>query len=355
MSISAIIVGFSLVFLLSLSLALLLFIILRRIYLRARDRTMNAIGEKLEADILKAMSAPDNRKAIKVAKRYADVPRVLTRVLVDYVKTISGPERERLKLIYGRALKDRLLQDIRSRFTHIRLRAIRPFVMFADEADFPQIMRMIQDKPPIRLAVIDALSSIPHPFVISRLFEAFAESSATDLRAFMNVMYSLGKRIESQMRPYLTESLPGPKLEILIELAGALPLPGLYDRILLFSGHPEKEVRIRVARALGRLNILTQPVKDTLIRLAEDEAWEVQAQALKGLGKLRVSTAITTLYHSLFSPHWHCRRNAGFALANMGDNGIRQLQKAAAQTEDRYAGDMARMVLDEMDFEPAAG
>jgi hypothetical protein len=355
MSISAIIVGYSLVFLLALSLTILLFIVLRRIYLRARDRKMNAITEKLETEILKSMSAPDDRKAIKVAKKYTDVPKVLTRVLVNYVKTISGPERERLKLIYNRTLKDRLLQDIRSRFIHIRLRAIRPFVMFADEADFPQIVRMIQDKPPIRLAVIDALSSIPHPFVISRLFEAFAESSATDLRAFMNVMYSLGKRIEDQMRPYLTKSMPGPKLEILIELAGALPLPGLYDRILLFAGHPEKEVRIRVARALGRLNILAQPVKDTLIRLAADEAWEVQAQALKSLGKLRISSALDSLHNALFSPHWHCRRNAGFALANMGDKGIRQLKKAAAQTEDRYAGDMARMVLEEMEFEQEAG
>jgi hypothetical protein len=355
MSVPLIIAGYSLLFLLGFSLSVFLFIVIRRIHLRIRSRRMEAVSEAMETDILTAMSAPDEKKALKAAERYADFPKVMIRVLVDYLKTISGPERERLKLIYHHALRDHVLGLIRSRFTHRRLRAIRPFVLFADEADFPLIMALIRDKPPIRLAVIDALSSIPHPFVISRLLQAFSESSEQDLRAYMNVMYSLGKRIEQPVRRHMTADLPAPKLEILIELSGALPLPGLYDRVLEFSDHPDKEVRIRVARALGRMSIPVKAVSDTLTRLAGDEAWEVQAQAFKSLGRLRILRALDILYGGLFSPHWHCRRNAGYALANLGEKGLRRLQEAAAQPGDRYAADMARMVMEETRLPQSAG
>ncbi len=350
MSTSLILIGFSLIFLLLFSLSIILFIVGRRIAHRVRDKKIKSISEKMEAEILTAMSRSDDSQALKVAKKYANYPRLLTEILVEYATAISGLERRRLKLIYDRALKSRLLRDLRSRFTHVRLKAIRPYVMFSDEQDYAQILNLIQDKPAIRLAVIDALATAPHPLVIARLFQAYAESPEADLRAYMNVMFSLGKKIEEQVDFYLKKSLSGPKLAILIEMTGALPLPRLYSQVLVFSNHEDKEVRIRVARSLGRMATLVKPINDVLLRLAQDEAWEVQAQALKSLGRLHVPGSLEVLTKALFSPHWHCRRNAGLALAGMGERGIRLLQKIVKQTEDPYAADMASMILNEMAF-----
>ena len=350
MSISLIIVGYSLGFLLIFALIIFLFIITRRIVLRSRDRTREALSEKLETDVLLAMSAPDEVVARKVADTYSPNPRILTRVVVDYAMTISGPERDRLKLIYDLALKVRLLKDIRSRLTHVRLRAIRPFIQFVDEEDFPLLLTLMQGNPAVRLAVIDALSDISHPVLIEWIFQTFAETPEPDLRASMNLMYSLGRKIENHIGPYLNDTMSGPKLGALIEMVGAIPLPSLYDSILEFAEHPDMEVRIRVARALGRLNILVKPVTRALAGLAKDEAWEVQAQALKSLGRLHVTTALETLRKAMLSPHWHCRRNAGFALASMGDAGLKHLKEIAAQRADKYAADMARMVLEETAF-----
>jgi HEAT repeat protein len=350
MSISLIIVGYSLVFLLIFALSIFIFIIVRRVVLRAREHKLDAISERMETDILLAMSAPDEGIARKVAETHSGYPRILTRVVVDYAKTISGPERDRLKLIYDLVLKANLLRDINSRFTHVRLRAIRPFILFVDEEDFPRLLTLMQGNPAIRLAVIDALSDISHPVLIEWIFQTFAETPQPDLRAAMNLMYSLGRKIENYIRPHLNNSMSGPKLGALIEMVGAIPLPSMYDRILEFAEHPDIEVRIRVARALGRLNILVKPVTSALSRLTKDEAWEVQAQALKSLGRLHLTTAIETLRRGMFSPHWHCRRNAGFALASLGDTGLKHLKEIAAQRADRYAADMARMVLEETAF-----
>jgi HEAT repeat protein len=355
MNISLIIVGYSLAFLLVFALSIFVFIIVRRIVHRSRDRKKEALSEKLESDILLAMSAPDEAVARKTAETYRGVPRILTRVVVDYAMTISGPERDRLKLIYDLALKSRLLKDIHSRFTHVRLRAIRPFILFVDEEDFPLLLSLMQGNPAIRLAVIDALSDVSHPVLIEWIFRTFAENPEPDLRASMNLMYSLGRKIENHIRPYLNDTMSGPKLGALIEMVGAIPLPGLHDRILAFVEHPEMEVRIRVARAFGRLNTMTRPVTRALAKLSKDEAWEVQAQAYKSLGRLHVTTALGTLRKGMFSPHWHCRRNAGIALANLGDAGLKHLKEVAEQRADKYASDMARMVLEETAFFQPSG
>ena len=80
--------------------------------------------------------------------------------------------------------------------------------------------------------------------------------------------------------------------------------------------------------------------------LAADASWEVQAQALRSLGHLQDWQTIPILVKGLFSPHWHVRYNAGYGLAAFGLVGILQLQEISRQKEDRFAADMAAMVLD---------
>ena len=84
----------------------------------------------------------------------------------------------------------------------------------------------------------------------------------------------------------------------------------------------------------------------TLTALAADPSWEVQAQALRSLGSLQDWQTVPILVKALFSPHWHVRYNAGYGLAAFGLVGILQLQEVSRQKEDRYAADMAAMVLD---------
>jgi hypothetical protein len=355
MEIRLTLVVYGLIVLLILIFALLLFIVQRRVIRLVQSRKMDVLSERLETDILLALSAEDDGKALQVAAEYKDHPAVLMRALTEYMVTISGVQQERLKLIYEKALKKSLLRDIKSRFTHIRLRAIRPFVLFADGGDFPLIRKLIHDKPPIRLAVIDGLSSIPRPEVITQLFQAFLECSESDLRAYMNVMHGIGRRIDRHVQDYLNMPLSIPKLGMLIEMVGAIPLPRLYDSLLKHANHPDKEIRIRVARSLGSLNILPRGVKKTLSTLAGDAAWEVQAQAFKSLGRLRITPALKILQDGLSSPHWHCRRNAAQALAVMGEAGIDRLRKTAAKSDDLFAMDMARMVLEETAISQAPG
>ena len=127
-------------------------------------------------------------------------------------------------------------------------------------------------------------------------------------------------------------------------MAGRLRLRGLYPEVVGFARHPDKELRIRSARALGHL--LVPASAWTLCALAADPDWAVQAQAVRSLGALQEWNTLPILAKAIFSPNWHVRYNAGYGLADFGPVGVLQLQEISRQKQDRFAADMAAMVLD---------
>jgi HEAT repeat protein len=178
------------------------------------------------------------------------------------------------------------------------------------------------------------------------IFDLFERDPEPNFYAYSNVLNSLGQRIEPFLRASLRKPLPADRHALLIEMAGRLLLRGLYPDIVRFAASPDKELRIRAARTLGRL--LVPGSARVLSGLAADPAWEVQAQAIRSLGSLQDWRTIPLLVKALFSPTWHVRYNAGYGLAAFGIVGVLQLQEVSRQKEDRFAADMAAMVLDSL-------
>ncbi len=349
MNISLIIVTYSLLFLVSFSLLLFLYLIVRRIVVQQQEKRFQELYTKIENDILKILTFPEQNIAEDVAKKYKSHPHALTRVLINYIEQIEGLSKEQLQKVFNLALKEKCLKDIHSKRQIKRLKATHLFVIFSDPSEKEHIVKLLNDKPIVKLVAINALSRIPTSETLEYIFQSFVNDSIANARAYINIMFGLGEKIKSHVQKYLRESLSIEKLGLLIELVGAVPLRSLYQDILPFAGHPNKEIRIKVARALGKMRI--PATLEILTRLTEDKAWEVNAQALKSLGKLGDAAAAEVLTKALFSPFWHVRFNAGHGLASLGSSGIKQLKKIQRQKKDRYAADMATMVLDEMVFE----
>jgi hypothetical protein len=218
--------------------------------------------------------------------------------------------------------------------------------VFSDPSEAVHIMRLLNDKPLVRLVSVQALSRIRSPHAISFIFQAFEQDSNPNARTYINIMYTLRDKIEHPVKICLKKSLSLEKLGMLIELVGVIPLRSLYRDIIPFAQHPEKEVRTKVARALGKMQIPAS--YDILARLSQDNAWIVRAQAIKSLGNLKDLRALDILTEALFSPFWHVRYNAGHSLASLGLPGIKRLRTVSRQKKDQYASDMAVMVMDEI-------
>lgn len=345
MNTSLIIITYSLAFLFSFSLALFMYLILRRVIIQHHEALFQERYQKIESEVLKLITSPQKNLALEIAKRYKSYPQVMTKVLFDYIEQIKGEAKDHLKKIFDHALKEKCLKDIYSRRLVRRLKTTHLFVVFSDDSEAPHILKLLNDKPIVKLVAINALSRIPSSRTLSFIFQAFENDSISNARSYINIMYGLGDKIEAQVKRYLRMPLSEEKLGLLIELVGAIPLRSLYQDILFFADHPEKEIRIKVARALGHMRIPTS--LDILFKLADDEAWEVSAQAMKSLGKLGDVQAKEVLSEGMFSPFWHVRFNAGHGLAKLGETGFNQLQKVKKQKKDRYASEMATMVLNE--------
>jgi hypothetical protein len=343
MSSVLIITAYGFFFLLLFSLSLFIFIILRRVVSRHQEEHHRRVYRLIEKEVLDVISSIEPERPLQVAYKYRSHLAVLTEVLLDYGNLLLGDAKKQLSIIFRQDLKDRCLRNLSSRRTIKRLKSARLFIVFFEPTESEYLFKLLNDKPIVKLAAITALSHLPSQETLHLVFKAFEHDEGTAVISYFNIMFGLGDRIEMQVKFYLKKPLPRDKLLLLIELVGAIPLRTLYEDIVVFADHSDKEVRIRVARALGKL--LIPDSVNTLVTLAADQAWEVKAQALKSLGRLKNPDTLDILTQSLFSPHWYVRYNAGYGLAVMGERGFRRLKEVATQDKDQYARDMSAMVL----------
>jgi hypothetical protein len=340
-----IIVLYSFFYLLLMSASLFLFIFFRRLVIERREKKDRVHYEAMEEDLLEVLTAPDpGRAAFDFASKHRLRPRVLTNLLVSYRETLAGRALEPLKVIFERTIRSRCLRELKSRWLAIRLQNVRLFVDFSRPEEAIHLVKLLHDKPVVRLAALNALAGIASQETLSYIFDLFESDPEPNLYVYSNIFFGLGQRTEPFIRASLRKPLPPEKLGLFVEMAGRLFLHGLYPDVVGFARHADKELRIRTARTLGRM-LVPGSVK-VLTALAADPAWEVQAQAVRSLGGLQNWKTLPILAKALFSPIWHVRYNAGYGLAAFGLVGVLQLQEISRQKEDRYAADMAAMVLD---------
>lgn len=340
-----IIVVYSFVYLLLLSGSLFLYILVRRLLIESRERKDRRAYQAMEADLLEVLAAADAVGAAReFARRHRCRPRVLKQVLVTYREALVGRALEPLKVIFEHTIRKRCLRELRSPWLSTRLQNVRLFVDFSRPEEIVHLVELLNDKPIVRLAALNALTGIASRDTLSIIFALFESEPRPNLYAYSNIFYTLGQRIEPFVRASLARPLSAGKLGLLVDMSGRLILRGLYPEVVRFAAHPDKELRTRTARALGRL--LVPASFRALSALAADPEPEVQAQAVRSLGSLRDWKALPLLAKAICSPSWSVRYNAGYALAAFGPVGVLRLQGISRQKEDPFAADMAAMVLE---------
>jgi hypothetical protein len=341
----SIIVLYSFAYLLLMSGSLFLFIFARRLLVESRERKDLLVFQEMERELLEVLTSPSpSRAAFEFARKHRSRSRVLKRLLVAYREALFGRALEPLKIIFERTIRHRCLRELKSPWLATRLQNVRLFVDFSRPEEAVHLVKLLQDKPIVRLAALNALTGIASRDTMSVIFDLFERDPEPNFYAYSNVFNSLGQRIEPFLRSSLRKPLPPEKHALLIEMAGRLLLRGLYAEVIRFAGSADKELRIRTARTLGKL--VVPAAARTLGALAADPHWEVQAQAIRSLGNLQDWRTLPILVKALFSPNWHVRYNAGYGLAAFGLVGVLQLQEISRQKDDRFAADMAAMVLD---------
>jgi HEAT repeat protein len=109
--------------------------------------------------------------------------------------------------------------------------------------------------------------------------------------------------------------------------------------------HPEPELRVNAARALGLVG--GPQVLAALSERTLDPVWQVRSAAAQALGRIGDAQAIPMLAGRLIDVAWWVRFNAAEALFRLGYSGRERLLETLAVHEDRFARDISLQVLQE--------
>jgi HEAT repeat protein len=179
-----------------------------------------------------------------------------------------------------------------------------------------------------------------HPALLAAALDRLPRLTPTVVAYYLGLL----QRARATLVPLLVKRLRvgGPGLARYAEFAARLGEPGLREPLTALTGHPDAEVRIQAARALGGY---PHPESVTcLTALAKDPAWPVRAQAVRSLGRLGEARALPLLRAALADPEWWVRLRAALALTRLAGPGRDALLTAEAGAAP-LAREMARLIL----------
>jgi HEAT repeat protein len=232
--------------------------------------------------------------------------------------------------------------DARSRHWWLRLEAGRLLSVAGRPQDVHLVLRLLADPhPAVVIAAIGVLERVPSAALMAAVLERLPGLAPTiqayAAAALQRSLVDLGP----VLLKYLTGQRDRPGLAAYVDLAARLGAPQFLTALTALADHPDVEVRIAVARGLGRDPDATDT--DALQQLADDQAWQVRAQAIQALGRVRAQ-AVDVFQRGLRDSAWWVRLRAAFALMGAGPPG-RDALLAAEIGADAFARDMAQLVL----------
>jgi len=207
----------------------------------------------------------------------------------------------------------------------------------------PEMVPLLDDRrPEVRAQAAEWASDHPDAATVDRLVAMLGDPAPAARFAARDSLVRMGAAAADALASSIG-SLSEPMLDVVLEVAAPIAEPRLLAPALELTGHPSAGVRCRavtLAGAVGGEHAVT-----ALDRALGDPDPSVRAAAATALADLEHWPAAPALAHMLEDEAWDCRRAAGLGLLRLGEPGRLFLNRALA-SEDRFAADMARHVMD---------
>jgi len=163
-------------------------------------------------------------------------------------------------------------------------------------------------------------------------------------RRVAEILTPLGALATTQILKILkTPSVNDTSLAIAARLSGILHLKQAVPELSQLLTHHVANVRLNCVRSLASIG--DHSCVSRIASLGEDSSWEVRSGVMQALGRLGAKEQIPLLLQGLSDQEWWVRHNAGEALLDMGETGIKALEEASEHHVDAYGRDMSRFIL----------
>lgn len=267
----------------------------------------------------------------------------LADTFLDLARNTEGSSRARLRE-YARqagvaARADRLM---RSRRWHKRLKGVRLAALLGGSSRRP--LELLEDKRvEVRAAAAEWVAEHPSAEGIDRLVRLLGDPAGLCRFTVQDSLIRIGDASTDVIVDRTVQNYDVLTVQSALIVASKLRSQR-FSTLAYAASHRENPVvrtsAIALVAALGGGDAIAR------LRFAlQDSEPDVRAAALRGLGRLRDHESIGSIAAALRDPSFAVRREAGFALLELGAEGELQLHRFR-EDQDRYASDMARQMLD---------
>ena len=322
--------------------ALVVLIVLNRWFRLRRSTRLNPRREAVDAAMQRWAAGSTTLAGVLVGLSRLPVPLAID-ALVKWSARIPG---ERWRQLAAALEHHWWAKLVRANSTSARwwkrLESARFLSVAAVPHDVARLTRLINDPhAAVHVAAVASLERMENKDLTLTALNRLPQLAPT-VQAYYAAMLLRSRpvvieHLQKRLRMTDDAALPG-----LAEFAARLAEPALRERLTALADHPNAEVRIQSARALGSF-----PHRESvtaLKRLVTDDAWEARAQAVRSLGMITDATTLPLVKAALQDTVWWVRLRAALALMRFAGPGRNALLEAEVGANP-FAGAVARMVL----------
>jgi len=329
----------------------------RRTLRRAGDRRRRALSADVRPLVLE-LAAGDGPEAAEAEQRLAALDERTWRAVEPEVTAlllkVRGDNHALLvSVLDRRGAVSRAVRALSSRSAVRRARAAELLGSTRRRTVVPDLVRLLGDRDPdVRQVAARALGRIGSDRAATALLDAVGDPGDVPPRIVAAALLRIG----SGAHPALVTALDGPdplRRAVAADIAGldgaVAAVPALLRRL---QTDEEIEVRIRTARALGRIG---SPAGLDALLAATDGARRtaLRTVAVKALGDLGSPRAVPRLVELLEDPAHRIAGNAATALVRCGPRGLSALASAAESGAPAAREALALAVLRDPGAAPA--
>jgi HEAT repeat protein len=337
--------------LMAVILVLCLLIVGARGVRRYRQRRRERIAAPVRGLLLQLLCAEEDEQT-ELLHRLAEIDErtwtALEPSLTALLEKVSGGARTALIRLYElRGAAVDAVADLDSRSAVRRGRAAQVLGQLSHRPAAASLCRLLADRDPeVRLAATRALGRCGGPAAVPHLLESLYGPRRQPPGVVTMALVSLGAEGQRNVAAGLEHREPLVRA-VAIEVLGATGAVSRTSEIARAQREdPSVEVRIKAARALGRLG-MPDGLESLLAAVGPGRPAALRIVAAGALGKLGAVAATGPLADLLGDPDLHVAATAGRALLRLGPAGRAALRAATDDPSSGPAAAQARAVLAE--------
>jgi len=321
---------------------LIVLIILNRWFRLRRSTRLNPRREAIDASMRRWAAGTTPLAGVLVGLSRLPVPLAID-ALVKWSARVPGERWRQLAQALEHHWWARLVRtNSTSARWWKRLETARFLSVVATPKDVSRLTQLINDPhPAVHVAAVASLERMENTSLTLAALDRLPRLAPT-VQAYYAAMLLRSRPVVIEHLQKRLRRADDPALPRLAEFAARLGEPALRERLTALADHPDPEVRIQAARAVGSF-----PHRESvaaLKRLATDDAWAVRAQAVRSLGMITDVSTLPLVKAALRDNEWWVRLRAALALMRFAGAGRNALLEAEVGP-DPLARAMAQLVL----------